>query len=534
VAGFVLLPNYYIKQGDIEMQKKRFVLAVIVSLAIVVLAPSIGSPKKVKNSNLSPVEELGKDLFFDKIASPDWMSCATCHAPSVGWTGPIPGINKHGAVYRGAVPKRFGNRKPPSSAYATLSPIFHYDAGEGLFVGGNFWDGRATGERLGNPAADQALGPFLNPVERNNPSKQAVIEQVAASKYAKLFEEVWGPDSLDNVEAAYDQIGLSIAAYEASSEVNQFSSKFDLWVAGEVDLTEQEAWGLELFEGKAMCSACHLSELNGEPPLFTDFTFDNLGVPKNPDNPFYDMDEVFLDDGTPINPLGDAWVDLGLGDFLRTRPEWASLASENDGKHKVPTLRNVDKRPGKNSPKAYMHNGVFKSLKEVVHFYNTRDVEVWPPPEVSDNVNTDELGDLGLTDAEEDAIVAFMKTLTDGYVPPKKAPPLRPVVYTYPADRELSRFQLFQNVPNPFNPETWIPFSLSRTENVAIMVHDMKGQLVRKLNLGIKPAGIYMDKSKAVYWDGKNEAGEQVSSGVYFYTIQAGDFTATRKMVMAK
>jgi len=113
------------------------------------------------------MEQLGKSLFFDKISSPDSMSCADCHAPSVGFTGPIPGINLRGAVYRGAVPQRFGNRKPPSAAYATLSPVFYYDSDEGLFVGGNFWDGRATGERLGNPAADQALGPFLNPVEQN-------------------------------------------------------------------------------------------------------------------------------------------------------------------------------------------------------------------------------------------------------------------------------------------------------------------------------------------------------------------------------
>jgi cytochrome c peroxidase len=93
---------------------------------------------------------------------------------------------------RGRVPggraQRFGNRKPPSSAYATLSPIFDYDHREKLFVGGNFWDGRATGEILGNPAADQALGPFLNPVEQSNPSMKAVLEQIAMSKYAGLWE----------------------------------------------------------------------------------------------------------------------------------------------------------------------------------------------------------------------------------------------------------------------------------------------------------------------------------------------------------
>lgn len=398
------------------MKSNREVKKILASLVVILFfSPSV----VVIAEELTPMEELGKFLFFDKISSPDSMSCADCHAPSVGFTGPIPGINLHGAVYRGAVPQRFGNRKPPSAAYATLSPIFHYDFTEGLFVGGNFWDGRATGERLGNPAADQALGPFLNPVEQNNPNKQAVLEQVAASTYASLWEVVWGePISVATpaeIEMNYDRIGLAIAAYEDSPEVNPFSSKFDYYLAGEVNLTEQEAMGLELFEGKALCAECHIS--SGPSPLFTDFTFDNLGVPKNPENPFYDMDTVYLDDGSPINPEGAAWIDPGLGGFLLTRPEWSYLAVVNMGKHKVPTLRNVAKGPGKNFPKAFTHNGVFKSLEEVVHFYNTRDVEAWPPPEVAANVNTDELGDLGLTAEEEAAIVAFMKTLSDGYTP---------------------------------------------------------------------------------------------------------------------
>lgn len=385
-----------------------------------------GKGSKPAPALLEPVEQLGKELFFDKIADPDSMSCAACHSPDVGWTGPIPGINRHGAVYRGAVPQRFGNRKPPSSAYATLSPVFHYDEENDLFVGGNFWDGRATGEVLGNAAADQALGPFLNPVEMNNASRRAVLEQVAASKYAWLWEVVWGApisyETDDDIEENYKLIGLSIEAYEASPEVNQFSSKYDYFLKEEVELTDQEKSGLALFNGKAMCSACHPSgpSPNGDPPVFTDFTFDNLGAPKNPANPFYNMDEVFLDNGDPINPDGEDWIDTGLGGFLQTRSEWADKADENMGKHKVPTLRNVAKAPGNGLfPKAYLHNGVFKSLKEVVHFYNTRDVEEWPAPEVSANINTEELGDLGLTDAEEDAIVAFMKTLSDGYVVPK-------------------------------------------------------------------------------------------------------------------
>lgn len=409
--------------------KRFFLFTFILSILILV---GLTSHSKSDENGLTPMEQLGKHLFFDKISSPDWMSCANCHGPSVGFTGPIPGINKHGAVYRGAVPQRFGNRKPPSAAYATLSPVFYYDEVEGLFIGGNFWDGRATGETLGNPAAEQALGPFLNPVEQNNSDKRAVLIQVASSKYAKLWEPVWGEPLMygthEEIEENYDRVGLAIAAYEGSSEVNQFSSKYDYYLDGLAELTEQEATGLELFNGKAMCSACHPSapetngdpEINGQPPLFTDFTFDNLGVPKNPDNPFYNMDTVFLDDGTPINPEGADWIDYGLGGFLETRPEWAGLAAVNMGKHKVPTLRNVDKRPGNGFPKAYVHNGVFKSLKEVVHFYNTRDVDSWPPPEVSENVNIVELGDLGLTPEEEDAIVAFMKTLSDGYKPKTK------------------------------------------------------------------------------------------------------------------
>jgi cytochrome c peroxidase len=376
---------------------------------------------------LTAKEDLGKALFFNKLSSPDWVSCSTCHDPDMGFTGPIGGINKHGAVYRGADPHRFGNRKPPSAAYATLSPVFHYDTGEGTFVGGNFWNGRATGEKLGNPAADQALGPFLNPVEQNNSGKQAVLEQIAGSKYADLWEEVWGePISYGtdtDIDKNYDRVGLAIAEYEASGEVNQFSSKYDYYLAGEAELTAQEAWGLELFEreDKGNCAACHPSEPSGdEPPLFTDFTFDNLGVPKNPDNPFYDMDEVYLDDGTPINPLGSAWIDYGLGDFLSTRPDYSAMAAENMGRQKVPTLRNVDKRPGNNTPKSFTHNGFFKSLEEVVHFYNTRDLGGWPAPEVPQNVNHDELGNLGLTSEEEAAIVAFLRTLSDGYNPAKE------------------------------------------------------------------------------------------------------------------
>jgi cytochrome c peroxidase len=125
------------------------------SFAITLIGGGLAS-----GQDLTPMEQLGKSIFFDTN-----QSCAACHDPAAGWTGPDSDINATGAVYEGSIAGRFGNRKPPSSAYATVSPIFHFviDQQEALFIGGNFWDGRATGEKLGNPAADQAQGPFLNP-----------------------------------------------------------------------------------------------------------------------------------------------------------------------------------------------------------------------------------------------------------------------------------------------------------------------------------------------------------------------------------
>lgn len=361
---------------------------------------------------LTPLEQLGKSIFFDQNLSINHnQSCASCHAPEAGWTGPDSAVNDAGAVYEGSIPGRFGNRKPPSAAYATQSPIFHLDK-KGLFVGGNFWDGRATGENLGNPAADQAQGPFLNQVEQALDSAADVVSRVLSADYQVKYEDVFGEYDND-VNKAFDNIALAIAAYEASPEVNAFTSKFDFWRRGQAVLTPQEARGFALFQGKGKCAKCHVSK--GPKPLFTDFTYDNLGIPRNPDNPFYESE---------FNPEGEDWIDEGLGGFLATRSDYASYAAANRGKHKVPTLRNVDKRPSPDFVKAYGHNGYFKSLEEIVHFYNTRDVpgagwngQPWPPPEVPENVNTTELGNLGLTPEEEAAIVAFLKTLSDGYTP---------------------------------------------------------------------------------------------------------------------
>ncbi|UCF63331.1 MAG: T9SS type A sorting domain-containing protein [bacterium] len=507
----------------------RLTLYLIVLFFTILFLSNVASGQ----NGLTSLEELGKAIYFDKIADPDRMACADCHHPRAGFTGPIPGVNNKGSVYRGAVPQRFGNRKPPSAAYATDSPVFYYDTDEELFIGGNFWDGRATGWSLGAPAAEQALGPFLNPVEQNNASKLAVLEQIASSKYAYLWEIVWGlPISLDpaDVDTEYDRIGLAINAFEGSSEVNQYSSKYDAYLAGQAALTSQEAWGLELFEGKAQCSACHPSEAGplGEPPLFTDFTFDNLGIPKNPLNPYYDMDEVFLDDGTPINPLGDSWIDPGLGGFLATLPasnfeQWeidkTTAVNDNYGKHKVPTLRNVDKRPDVDFIKAYGHNGFFKSLEAIVHFYNTRDVEIWPAPEVSDNVNTEELGDLGLTAEEETAIVAFMKTLSDGYDPTADKQSV-----TMEMTLDASDFRLAQNYPNPFNPQTTITFDLPAPSEVTLKIYNVLGEEVATLLSNSLPSGPH-----SIVWVASN-----YTSGVYLYKLETPEFVQTRKMMLMK
>lgn len=391
-----------------------------VLLYVGIMLLSVGLVGVATSQTLTPKELLGKKIFFDENLSLNSnQSCATCHAPNAGWTGADSAINRAGAVYEGSIPGAFGDRKPPSSAYATQSPVFHVDK-KGVFVGGNFWDGRATGEKLGSPAADQAQGPFLNPKEQALLTPADVVTKVCSSTdYGDLFRQVWGTDICleANVLLAYDNIGYSIAAYEASPEVNAFTSKYDWSMRGKAKLTQQERRGFALFQGKGKCNKCHVSE--GRAPLFTDYTYDNLGIPKNPENP-----------ATIADPT---WADPGLGGFLATRPDYAAYAAANMGKHKVPTLRNVDLRKFPGGIKAYGHNGYFKSLEGIVHFYNTRDVKpacpgpytqaqalaenCWPAPEVSQNINTAELGNLGLTPEEEAAIVAFLKSLSDGYLP---------------------------------------------------------------------------------------------------------------------
>jgi cytochrome c peroxidase len=376
---------------------KQLMLAAVAGLALA--GPAHADPRAV----------LGRLLFFDPgLSEPAGQSCASCHEPAAAFTDP----DKSKPTSKGVHRERFGNRNTPSAMYMAFSPAFHFDKEEGHYVGGQFWDGRAA------TLEEQAKGPFLNPVEMANPDKRAVVDKVRRAAYAGQFEAAFGKGALDDVDRAYDNIAAAIAAFERTAEFAPFTSKHDAWLQGRAKLTAQELRGLRLFndEKKGNCAACHPSQRrpDGGLPLFTDFTYDNLGVPRNPDNPFYAQAKAH-------NPAGAKFVDRGLGGFVKKRAE--------DDKFKVPTLRNI----ALTAP--YMHNGYFKTLRGVVAFYNDRDARpackgeaseaealkrgCWPRPEIARNMNRDEMGRLGLTEQEVDDIAAFMEALTDGYVPPK-------------------------------------------------------------------------------------------------------------------
>jgi cytochrome c peroxidase len=425
----------------------------------------------VKQRSLDPSQTiilLGKLIFYDRQLSVRRNeACAFCHMPETGFTGPVSALNQTTVAYPGSIRSRFGKRTPQTHAYASFAPVLHYNALQGDLVGGAFWDMRATGLRLNSPLAEQAQGPPLDPDEMGMIDAACVVYRLSERPYRRLGEELWGaqafairwprdvktvcerpgppPDSdplpvhlasIDRgvAQGTFDQIAQSIAAYEGSMEVNSFSSKYDYVMAGKAQFTPDEKIGYTLFRGKAThCNECHRDGGPGEEPLFTDFTASNLGLPSNPAIPFYEENapDRF---GYAANPLGLNFRDPGVGGFLESRldpdRDWTSRATSFSGKYKTPTLRNVDKRPRPDFIKAYMHNGYLKSLQEVVDFYNTRDalprckvgdseekVTCWPAPEHPETMNRRQLGNLGLSAHQEKQIVAFLKTLTDGYTP---------------------------------------------------------------------------------------------------------------------
>lgn len=354
-------------------------------ILLVFILECLVSCKENQQHTLSPKEKLGKLLFFDTgLSEPVGQSCATCHAPEKGFTD----IHSRPSS-EGAVKGLFSNRNSMTVAYSAFVPALAYDEKEGTYIGGLFWDGRA------NTLVEQVDGPLLNPLEMANTDKKMVVEKVKKANYYPEIVRLYGNSV--NVDSIYNYVKDALSAYQQSTELNPFSSKYDDWIAGKYILTDEEQRGMELFKDKGMCAECHI--LDDDPlagkSLFTDHTYDNLGIPKNPVNPFYSLPAGY-------NPHGADAIDPGLGKVVGDSAEY--------GKFRVPTLRNI----ALTAP--YGHNGYFQTLEEIVHFYNVRDVSnEFPAAEYPATINKDELGDLKLTPQEEAELVAFLKTFTDGY-----------------------------------------------------------------------------------------------------------------------
>jgi len=337
---------------------------------------------------------LGKAIFFDTdLSEPSGQACASCHTPEAGFANP----NHSNPTSEGAVAGLFADRNAPSIAYSQYSPEFYYD-GTG-YIGGQFLDGRAA------TLEKQAGGPPLNPVEMHNPSKEHYLSKITNASYAGEFKRIYGQSIFADADKAYAAVGDALATYERTAQVSKFTSKFDAFQNGDVNLSAKEKLGLDLFIGKANCHICHPvsnENLTTVPALFTEYDYENIGVPKNPNNKFYTLSSEY-------NPDGADFIDIGLARNPQVIAD--GRTAQTKGMFKTPTLRNVE------ITGPYMHNGVFTTLKQVVSFYNTRDSDParWGAPEVPENVNKDFIGNLKLTDAEEDALVAFLMTLTDGY-----------------------------------------------------------------------------------------------------------------------
>ncbi|MFX4268022.1 cytochrome-c peroxidase [Aliarcobacter butzleri] len=339
-------------------------------------------------------EDLGRILFFDvNLSKNRTQSCATCHNPNAGFVDDRDnGVKKMASL--GDDGKSLGDRQAPTASYAKFSPAFHFDEKAKKYVGGQFWDGReATLE-------GQAGGPPLNPVEMGMSDKKAVVNRLKENTlYVDSFKKIFGADIFKNDDKAYEAMTIAIASFERTDEFSPFDSKYDRYLKGEYDLTPLEDLGKSIFfsNNNNSCANCHvLKGEDKEGETFTNYQYHNIGTPAN--------NELRAKNGVKA-------IDEGL------------LANSNvsdvaqKGKHKVPTLRNV----AVTGP--YMHNGVFKDLKTVVEFYdkyNNKDRNIdpetnkpWDEPEVKDNISLQELKANKLTDRKVEALVAFMKLLTD-------------------------------------------------------------------------------------------------------------------------
>lgn len=347
---------------------------------------------------MNTLTELGQALFFDENLSLNrTQSCASCHDPENGFADPRRSAN--GAYSLGDDGISLGDRNAPSAAYAAFVPGFHQTA-EGNWAGGMFWDGRADG------LEEQAGGPPLNPIEMGMPDKRSVVGRLAENPdYVEAFQSLFGAEVFEQTDVAFDAMTQAIASFERSDVFSPFDSKYDRFLRGEVELTNQEELGRLLFFSQQFtnCNLCHQLKSSPIDPAetFSNYEYHNIGVPENTA-------------GRATNGVEPGTIDRGLGN----NPLVTELAHQ--GKFKTPTLRNV----AVTGP--YMHNGVFQDLRTVVLFYNrynslsaSRQVnpETGQPfamPEIPHSLSVKELTHgPALDDKRIDALVAFLETLTD-------------------------------------------------------------------------------------------------------------------------
>ncbi|MDL2353731.1 MAG: cytochrome c peroxidase [Pseudomonadota bacterium] len=303
-------------------------------------------------AGLSPAALIGAQIFNDPTLSASGkQSCASCHNPANAHAQP----NSLATQLGGADGAVAGFRATPSLRYLSANPSFSFDK-DGTAIGGFNRDGRAQS------LEEQAKRPFLAPHEMANASKEELVGRLKQARYVEQFRLVFGASVLDHPEQAFDRVAFALQQFQKEDPAfHPFDSKYDQFLAGKTQLNGAELRGLALFNDatKGNCVACHNSArgADGAAPLFTDFSFDNLGVPRN----------------TRIAATADPrYFDLGL-----CGPDRTDLAARADlcGAFKVPTLRNVATR------KVFFHNGVFTTLKDVVGFYVRRDTnpEEWYP-----------------------------------------------------------------------------------------------------------------------------------------------------------
>ena len=301
---------------------------------------------------LSPAATLGAQIFSDPgLSASGKQSCASCHDPASAHAQP----NSVAAQLGGADGTVAGFRAAPSLRYLSANPAFSFDK-DGTAIGGFNRDGRAQS------LAEQAKRPFLAPHEMANASIEELVGRLKQARYGEQFRVVFGAAIFDNPDQAFDRVAFALQQFQQVDRAfHPFDSRYDQFLAGRIKLDAAELRGLALFNdpAKGNCMACHNSArgADGAAPLFTDFSFDNLGVPRN----------------TRIAATADPrYFDLGL-----CGPDRTDLAARAAlcGAFKVPTLRNVATR------RVFFHNGVFTTLKDVVGFYVRRDTnpEEWYP-----------------------------------------------------------------------------------------------------------------------------------------------------------